>query len=586
MKKLKRIFSLMIAAVMVLAMNITAFAADPTYTITIKGVPSNVHTFTAYQIFDGDLSGNVLSNITWGSGVNAERSDGIIAALQTEFSANEEFVGCKTAADVAKVLGTFANDSENIDAFASVISEYLNSGKDNSNAEGDITSVTDKDGKTTYTYKIEGLDAGYYFVKDTGTLDTDSDAYTKFILKLVKDAEVIVKTDVPTLEKKVKEDSTKYNSDGGYGAGYNDVADYDIGDHVPFKLIGSIPDISNYDTYEYIFRDTLSSGLTLDVNTIKVYVADSKNADTTNLTALSQLDSFDNSKNGYVLNTTNAAPYSFKIEFADLKSVSGVASGKYIIVEYTATLNSDAAIGLDGNLNTADLQYSNNPNGEGRGETPDDKVIVFTYELDVTKVDGASFDENEADYTTKLGNAEFVFLNKDGSKVAVINSETNKLVKWIDVPETTDNAKPTYEQWTTLNDQQDAGTEIILTSAVDGTFSVIGLDDDEYKLREIKAPDGYNLLANDFVVDLNANTVNGQNWAGTPSAALIDVEDSNVGVPVTPSDGSGSVTVENNKGATLPETGGIGTRIFYAVGAILMIGAAVVLISRKRTSER
>ena len=553
----------MIAVVMVLAMNITVFAADPTYTITITGVPSTAHTLTAYQIFDGDLSGNVLSNITWGSGVDADKNDEIINALKTKFATDKQFDKCETAADVAGVLAGFTDDSANIDAFASVINDFLITGTNNSTNEAE-------EGKTTYTYEIAGLDAGYYFVKDTATISGDSDAYTKFILELVQDTEVAIKTDVPTLEKKVKEDS-KYTNNGGYGAGYNDVADYEIGDHVPFKLIGSIPDISNYSTYKYIFRDTLANSLTLDADTIKVYIADSKDADTSSLTALK-------AGTDYVLNTAPASPYSFKVEFANLKTVSGVESGKYVIVEYTATLNQNAVIGLDGNENKADLEYSNNPNGEGTGKTLEDKVIVFTYELDVTKVDGANED-------TKLENAEFVFLNNNTDKVAVINSTTNRLVEWIDVPKTSGDAKPTYEEWTALNDTLEEGTTIILSSAADGTFGVIGLDDDVYKLREIKAPNGYNLLSSDFTVDLNANTVNGQNWTGNAAAALLAVEDANVGVPVVPSTGAGNVQVENNQGTTLPETGGIGTRIFYAVGAILMIGAAVLLITRKRTGK-
>ena len=88
---------------------------------------------------------------------------------------------------------------------------------------------------------------------------------------------VTPKTDTPSVEKKVQENSNKYVTDGGYGAGYNDVADYNIGDAVPFKLIGTVPNMDRYDTYKYTFNDTASNGLTLpSKNGVKVYVADDK----------------------------------------------------------------------------------------------------------------------------------------------------------------------------------------------------------------------------------------------------------------------------------------------------------------------
>ena len=561
MKKTKKLFAMLLALIMAVALAVPAFAAGETYTITINN-DKDGHTYEAYQVFSGDLAGNVLSNITWGTGVDG---DDLLAALKGDSTIGSSFTDCTTAAQVAEVLATFSNDSAQLDAFAAIVADNLDA----------VTGTSTED---TGPYTISGLDAGYYFVKDQDDSLTgeDPDAYTKFMLELVQNTTVTPKSDVPSVEKKVQEDD-KYNQDGGYGQGYNDVADWNIGDAVPFKLIGTIPEMDGYDTYKYIFHDTLSNGLTLNADSVKVYVADSKNADLSSATELTVNED-------YTLNTAPAESHcSFEVSFSDLKSVEEAVSGKYIIVAYTATLNKNAEIGLDGNPNEVYLEFSNNPAQSGEGEdhptdeTPKDEVIVFTYELDTTKVDGAQT-------TTKLPDAQFVLLNSDGTKVAKID-ESNKFDGWVNLPVGTgDEGAITYEDWTTYNETN----KVILTSGADGLFKVIGLDDGTYKLREIKAPDGYNLLPNDVEVVITATTSNGQDWtSGTASKALTNLAVTADKQPGTGdvSTGIAGITIGNNKGATLPETGGMGTTIFYIVGGILVVGAGVLLITKKRMEK-
>ena len=552
MKKLKKVFSLLFALVMALAMNVTVFASGDggegtvnpnppatsiTYTITINNSKTG-HTYNAYQIFSGDLSGNVLSNVNWGNGVNA---DNLLTALKADGDIGTQFADCKTAADVANVLVDF--NSTNVDKFAEIVSGKLN-----------VVAGT-ADTPTNAKYEISGLSAGYYFVKDANAV-TGEDASTKFILELVQDTEVTPKSDVPTVEKKVQENS-KYKSNGGYGAGYNDVADWNIGDDVPFKLIGTLPKADvydDYDTYKYVFHDTLSTGLTLDENSIKVYYAASKDAEGNNRTEIASTK-----YTVTVPGTEESNTCSFEIKFDNLKSVDGVTASDFIIVEYTATLNENAEIGLDGNPNEVFLEFSNNPNADGEGETgttPKDKVIVFTYELDVTKVDGAD--------ATKLPNAEFKLYDKSNKWVTV--DENGKVTGWVD-------------------NEADGST---LKSDTNGLFKVIGLDDGEYYLKETKAPDGYNKLQSPIKIVITATTTNGQKWSGDADEALTALTikvDNGTEKSGDISTGKVSTEVQNNQGATLPETGGIGTRIFYAVGAVLMIGAAVLLITRKRTEK-
>lgn len=543
-----------IAMIMAVVLAVPAFAASGTYTITINNSTKG-HTYEAYQVFAGDLSGGVLSNIVWGDGVSG---DALLTALKGDKTLGSTFTGCENAADVAAKLTSdngFTYDNDKMKAFADIVGQHLTtttSGTcDGGTASGD-----------SYTYKISGVAAGYYLIQDKDPAEGSSiDAYTRYILQVVEDTTVTPKSDVPSVEKKVQEDD-KYNHDDDYGNGYNDVADWNIGDSVPFKLIGTLPStLADYDSYKYVFHDTLSNGLTYNGDA-KVYVVNGETR-----TDVTTQFSISRSGNSLTISCNDITKLTLP------EGVSVTASSK-IVVEYTAILNTNAVIGLNGNPNEVYLEFSNNPNqgGEGdTGETPKDEVIVFTYGLDTTKVDGS-------DNTTKLKDAQFVLLNEAKNKVAKVNASTNQFEGWIDLPKDT-----SYEGWTKYNETN----HVILTSDESGLFKVIGLDDGTYQLREIKAPDGYNLMNGDVTIVITATTDNGQTWtSGKASEALTKLEVTANGQPGTGDTNTGiaGVTIENNKGATLPETGGMGTTIFYIIGGILVVGAGVLLITRKRMS--
>lgn len=541
MRKVKKLLGLLLAAVMVFAMGVPTFAASGTYSITINEASAG-HTYEAYQIFAGDLSenGQTLSNVKWGDGVNNEEN-----ALLNALKETSAYQSCTTAADVAKVLEGYVDNSSEMKEFADIVGQHLST-----TTSGTLGSYDE--GSKSYT--ISGLAAGYYLVKDKDGSVSGADAYTDFILKVVKDTTATPKSDVPTVEKKVQEDD-KYNQDGGYGNRYNDVADWNIGDAVPFKLIGTLPaNFADYDTYQYIFHDTLSDGLDLNEGSIKVYYASDK----------AGTDKTEISSEKYTVNVPGTE-CSFEVAFADLTSVEGVTANKYIIVEYTATLNKDAEIGLPGNPNKVYLEFSNNPNSGGEedtGKTPEDKVIVFTYELDVTKVDGTDTD-------IKLKDAEFKLYDKNG-KYVIVDAD-GKVTGWAD--------------------NEEGGST--LKSDGNGLFKVIGLDDGTYYLKETKAPDGYNKITEPIEIVITAATENDQNWeAGEgPKDALTALE---IQVTVGSSETSGNgdtetgivaTDIQNNKGAELPGTGGMGTTIFYVLGAILVLGAGVLLIARRHTDS-
>lgn len=571
MKQAKKLAAVLLSLVLVLALAVPASAAG-NYTITITN-DQDGHTYEAYQIFAGDVSDNntddatdtgpILSNITWGSGVDNTRYAALLAALQANGTIGARFAAINDATDAAAIAaaldGAATTDAE---AFANVVSRFLSD---------TATASTADDG----VYTITGLDAGYYLVKDQDeSLEGDPATATEYIVQVLGNVQMEPKdSDVPTVEKKVfDQEYAEVDVASVYGMGYNDVADWDIGHTIPFKLFGSIPDMTAYDTYQYILTDTLSDGLTLDVDSIEVYIARNTNDAIIGYNPLTEGED-------YTLITTDVADGggSFSITFNNLKEAPYVneADRDYVIVQYDAVLNANAVIGLNGNPNSVDLQFSNDPNGNGLGKTNPDTVIVFTYGLNGDKVDG----ERPA---TKLEGAEFVLFNSDHTMVATIDN--GKFAGWIPLPEDynkTTYADIPYETW----DAFDQENNVIMISGVDGSFGVEGIEDGTYHLMEIKAPNGYNLLDHDLRIDIAATTANGQNWAGDPDLALTaltiqvdqgNAENGNRGT------GAVNVTVRNNQGATLPETGGMGTTLFYIIGGLLVVGAGILLVVRIR----
>lgn len=562
MKKARKLTAVLLSLVMLLALVIPASAAE-NYSITIHNDKTG-HTYEAYQIFAGTVSsdeetagneeGPMLGDITWGNNI------GDPAALVRGLidSGIEAFAGLNidtsTAADVAEALEVAADAA----AFADIVAPLLT---------GDPATSGDYD-TATQTYTIAGLPAGYYLVKDKdGTLDGTADTATDYIVQVLGNVAMDPKdSGIPTLEKKVAERS-KYQKNEGYGMYYNDVADWNIGDSVPFKLIASIPNnIESYDEYKFVFHDTLSNAFTLERDSIKVFVAEGTAATVEQFTP--------QDANLYQVAVEGQ---SFTLTIPDINRLNAYGNpANYVIVTYSATLNENAEIGLDGNENTAYLEFSNDPNGDGLGRTAEDTVIVFTYELAGTKVDG----ETQA----ALKNAQFVLLNRAKTEAAmVVDGKVKGWVKVATEAAADDVQMPeTYEEWFTLNQQHNG---LILTSDENGLFNIAGLDDGTYYLREIQAPAGYNLLEEDVKLDIAATTANGQTWNGNAADAFTALTIAvNDGEPQNGVRDTGivNVTVENNGGATLPETGGMGTTLFYIIGGLLVVGAGILLVVRIR----
>lgn len=507
MKHIKKLASLLLVLVMVFALATTAFAEETTYSITINNSAKD-HTYEAYQIFTGDLSGTTLSNIVWGSGVS---------------EAGQTALG--DAAAKAETLKTEADAK----AFAKAVAPYLTT------AAGSANTVTD--GK----YVISGLAAGYYLVKDQdGSLTGDNDSYTEYIIQVVGNVTATPKSDVPEVQKKVKDindstDTTKTD--------WQDSADYDIGDSIPFQLKATLADnVSSYTTYKVVFHDTLSKGLTYN-NDAKVYIGGTET-------------------NGFAVTATVNADgtTTLTVSCDDVKALDA-SNSSVITVEYTAKLNENAVLGSAGNPNEVYLEYSNNPNKSEKGnnetgETPKDVVIVFTYKTIINKVDS----ENKP-LTGAAFKLEKLIKGKDG------DADTWTTVKEFAVDETTT------------------------------SFTFSGLDDGQYKLTETKTPVGYNTIDPIYFVieathgetadaptlkTLNAYLTDAN---GNKQTEMKDGESVNIDLgTVDLTAGSITTTVVNKSGSKLPSTGGIGTTIFYVLGGVLVLAAVVLLVTKKRMS--
>jgi len=493
---MKKLFNLVLAFIMTFAMFMEVNAAT-TYSITINDDNKNAHTYEIYQIFTGDISengtGNILSNIKWGSSV------------KTAFaSANKAYDYAKTITDTETAEAILAN----LDSPMSKTFTY------DSNAK---------------TYTVDGLEPGYYLIKDVdGSVTLADDTYSEYIIQLLKDVTVTRKASVPTADKKIVE-------------GANEVVNssYAVGETVTYRLTGTMPSAeryAKYDTYKYIFHDTLSTGLTLNAESIKVYVDGTEI--TTGFTKPVTGNNFD-----VIFEDTKAVTYTVGEE------TKTITSNSVITVEYTATVNSNAVRGVTGNPNTLVIEFSNNPYTDETRETTPEIVKVYVFDLRFNKI--------ASDTNAALKGAQFKLERKNGSN------------------------------WETVS-----GISYVVDED-ESTFHFYGLSAGTYKLTETVTPDGYNTITpvefeiiptydNDNVT-LTGLTVN-SSITNEVEAFTVEEVAPETGLDTNATLATIITTITNIKGLELPLTGGIGTTIFTVIGLALM-GLAVVSFIKNKKEE-
>ena len=479
MKLSRKIFSLVLALVVVMGLAITAFAEEGGETTTKGSITiTNAlggETYNAYQILyleSYDAKNNIYAykaNPDWEAWLKED-------AQKTYVTVNPQgYVTWNKGADAAD--------------FAKAAKDQL-TGKP---VAGSVTPTAD--GSAT----ISDLQLGYYLVDSTVGALCELNT-TKPSVKITD------KNTKPTIEKKVQEDS-----DGNWG----DVNDADIGQTVNFKsTIHAKPGARNY-----VVHDKMDAALEFDSVT-------SITAGGKTLTA----------GNDYTVVTTELTDgCTFHIVFTETY-LNSISSDTDIVINYTAKLTSSAVAGK-GYVNETWLDYGDSQH------TEHDTTTTYTWKLPIYKY------HKDGEAKKALAGAEFILYK--GSE------ESNREYAQV--------ANGKLTGWTTV--KAEATT---LVSDADGKIAVEGLDADTYYLEETKAPDGYNKLAGPVTVVISHTvTDEGAHMTHTLKQGETNVE---------------QVEIENKSGTELPSTGGIGTTIFYVLGSILVIGAVVLLIAKKRMS--
>lgn len=481
MKHVKRIVGFVLALVMVLALSVGAFAAAVNEgSITIDNAITG-QTYTIYEILHLE-SYNKESN----------------AYSYKATAAWKDFVESQDIKDTYLVTNdqgyvTWAASADTA-AFAKLAQAYA------ANLSGNQGQIK----ATSATVVFDNLDLGYYLVDSTlGTLCSLDTTNPDVTIK-EKNAE-------PTNEKEVEEDSTN---------AYGKTNDADIGQTVNFQSTIT----AQAGAENYLFHDKMSAGLTFDAVT-KVTL-NKATVDTANY---------------QVVTTGLTDGCTFEVRFTQA-FCDTLKANDQLVIEYTAKLNENAVVGVEGNPNESKIEYGQS---DKTTTTPPSTTTTYTWDLDVLKY-------GNGDKEKVLKDAQFVLLNKDKDKVAVVVDD--KITGWTNVPAAGEDGTIPWNART------------ILTTNTQGKIEIDGLDADTYYLREIMAPAGYNTLKEDVEVVITG---------------------------ATKAEGSDSLTyttvvaeINNQSGTELPSTGGMGTTVFYILGSVLVLGAAVVLVTRKRMKER
>jgi fimbrial isopeptide formation D2 family protein/LPXTG-motif cell wall-anchored protein len=541
MKKMKKLLSMLLAVVMVLAMAAPSFAGTITIDNPTKDENGKLYNYRAYKIFDVTYD---EEQTTYAYSIEATSNwflivssyDNVVVVDNPDpqkppiIPNGTEIVLTKVASE-NRYAATFPETNNKANLNAAEFAKYL---KGKLNALPETTEVINFTGDENSATAEVGL--GYYFV----TSDADTNALCN-LTTTDPDATIHDKNDVPFDKADDKED-------------------VEVGEQVNYILTGKVPDTTGFESYDYIITDTMSEGLTFN-NDIVVYFAKKveksweDNAKPDNIEVVKNgetIEYFERisemSKEFYTIDTTPVDPekFTFKLTINVMELKDKITTP--LLVKYSAKVNEKAVSVIS--TNKAELSFSNDPTNKDSYGTREDEETVYSAKVAIDKY--AKNDADANDKTLKLADAEFVLKNSEGH-----------FYKYIKVGDAlADGTTATENDVTWVTNQADA----TVMKTADGTEEGIekgyaefpGLKNGTYKLVEIKAPNGYNLLDQEIDIVINNENATADNYYTL------------------------SQSVMNVAGTKLPSTGGIGTTIFYAAGIILMAGAVFFVVRRKR----
>lgn len=540
--------------------------------------------FQVYKLFDAENAvDNESINYTWNNDYKTALQTVVGKKINKSASSVTEYdvIDYIQTLNTNKVEGAQAD--QKLEGRYSNYRHFVEALRDELVKEGlspntvNVTAVNAVDGSV----KFSGLGYGYYLTDEvTAVQDTHSAASLILTNTANPNAQVNIKSDYPTLIKKINEDDNN--------VGWNDIGDYEIGQTVPYYHDTYVPDMNGYQTYKMIFHDKMDNALTFNKDSVSITISSNKKSYTLKSNEFKVVE--------------NSGEDTFYAEIPDLKAIvdkqfpEGMNNNnentyvQSVRLNYNATLNDNASTrtGRAGFENAVRLEYSNNPDSDGNGSTgttPWDTVVCFTYKINGLKVNN---------HNKLLKNAKFRLYSDENctNEVYVKESPNGYVVMNRDSLGGTDHtggARPS--------------SAVEMASDAKGVFTILGLDQGTYYLKETNSPAGYRESQDPIVITIkptfNADRNNYVSGEGATDKTLKTLEatahvkeflngaykESNTNLKTDVTDGSANITVVNYVGTKLPITGSNLTMICLGAGTITVVGALALNKKRKKANK-
>ena len=552
--------------------------------ITIKGNSGQSlvgKQFHVYKLFEAENSAdNESINYTWNDAYKTALQNVVgkkinkTATAVTEYDVVDYIQTLNTnKVEGAKTEQTLEGRYSNYRKFVEALRDEMV--KENLAPTTVSVTATRPDGSV----KFGGLGYGYYLTDEVTAVQGTNSAASLILTNTANpDAEVNIKSDYPTITKKIEEDDL--------GIGFNDIGDYEIGQKVPYSFDSYVPNMNGYSSYRAVFHDKMDNALSFNANSFSITISSAKKSYTLKSSEFNIVQ--------------NSGDDTFYAEIPDLKAIvdkqfpEGMNNlgentyGQDIHVSYNATLNDSAATrtGRGGFENAVRLEFANDPDSNGNGstgETPWDTTVAFTYRINGLKVNN---------HNKLLKNAKFrLYSDADCTNEVYVKSSPNGyIVMNRDSVGGTDHTGGTRPS-----------SAVEMASDAKGVFNILGLDQGTYYLKETDSPAGYRELKDPIVITIKPTfTTDRNNYVsgeGATEKTLQKLEasahvkeflngaykesDTNLKTNVT--DGSANITVVNYVGTRLPITGSNLTMICLGAGTITVVGA--LALDKKRKNE-